>query len=301
MEPLQDAVRNWAPDPVVRTACIDTEPLGAFAALLDQPAPATGDGDPVPLGWHWFSFLDRPTTAELGPDGHPRDGHFLPPLPSRRRMFAGGRLTSTAPLRVGAEISRTTTLVRTEAKQARSGALLFVTVRSDFREAGELLLTEEQDLVYRSEPPAAAGPAAPAPATPAPATELPAPGGESTVDLLPEPALLFRFSALTYNAHRIHYDLPYATGVEGHPGLVVHGPLLALLLLEVPRRHLPGRSVRELSYRLTRPAHAGTPVRATGRATGRPGDDRLELSAAAAGAAPSITGTAVLGEERTPW
>jgi 3-methylfumaryl-CoA hydratase len=291
MADLAAAVAGWSPDPVTATARVGDEPARAFAALLDQPAPATGPGDPLPLGWHWFLFLDRPATADLGPDGHPLAGHFLPPVPDRRRMFAGGRLRATAPLRVGDRITRTTAVASMEPKRGRSGEMLFVTVRSEFRREEELLLVEEQDVVYRSEPAADRPRPAPAPAPPSPAAPLPPPAAdEPAVDLLPDPPMLFRFSALTYNAHRIHYDFPYATGVEGYPGLVVHGPLLALLLLEVPRRHLPGRRVAAFDYRLTRPAFAGLPV----RATGRPDGDEVQLSAASGTAAPSITGTAVL-------
>ncbi|SDD41323.1 3-methylfumaryl-CoA hydratase [Geodermatophilus telluris] len=283
MTPLASAVEGWSPGPVTTTARIGAGPAAAFAALLDQPAPPLADGDPLPPGWHGFSFLDHPATADLGEDGHPRAGHFLPPLPHRRRMIAGGRLEVTAPLRVGAVVERTSSLARCEVKAGRSGEMLLVTVRSEHREEGRLLVTEEQDVVYRSQ----AGGSSPAPAgpgTPAPADDGPG------VELRPDEALLFRFSALTYNAHRIHYDRPYATGVEGHPGLVVHGPLLALLLLEVPRRHVPDRAVVSFTHRLTRPAFAGTPVRAGGRADG----DRLELSAAAVGQPSSITGTALL-------
>ncbi len=286
---LLSTVEGWAPGPVTDSARIEPGPAAAFAAVLDQPPPVRDDGDPLPPGWHGFTFLDRPATADLGEDGHPRDGHFLPPIPHRRRMIAGGRMEVTAPLRVGATVVRTSSLVRREVKEGRSGPMLLVTARSEYREAGRLLLTEEQDVVYRSQQagssPAPAGAGSPVPEDDA----LP------TVELVPDEPLLFRFSALTYNAHRIHYDRPYATGVEGHPGLVVHGPLLALLLLEVPRRHAPDRVVTSFAHRLTRPAYAGTPVRATGRSDG----DRLELTAGARGAAASITGTAHLSGRST--
>jgi 3-methylfumaryl-CoA hydratase len=283
---LTDVVAEWSPGPVTDAATVLPGPAAAFAALLDQPALPLADGDPLPTGWHVFTFLEHPATADLGEDGHPRDGHFLPPVPSRRRMIAGGRLEVAAPLRVGAVVERTSSLARCEVKTGRSGGMLLVTVRSEYREDGALLATEEQDVVYRSQ---AAG------SSPAPAgAGSPEVGGGHAVEVLPDPALLFRFSALTYNAHRIHYDQPYVTEVEGHPGLVVHGPLLALLLLEVPRRHAADRSVTSFAHRLTRPAYAGTAVRATGRFDG----DRWELTAAAMGQAASLTGTAVLGAAR---
>jgi 3-methylfumaryl-CoA hydratase len=285
---LSAAVEGWSPGPVTDAATVLPGPAAAFAALLDQPAPPLADGDPLPPGWHVFTFLDSPATADLGEDGHPRDGHFLPPLRHRRRMIAGGRLEVTAPLRVGSLVERTSSLARCEPRAGRGGEMLLLTVRSEYRADGALLVTEEQDVVYRSQEagssPAPAGAGSPAAS----------PDGGPAVEVHPDPALLFRFSALTYNAHRIHYDQPYATGVEGHPGLVVHGPLLALLLLEVARRYAPDRSVTSSAHRLTRPAHAGTPVRATGRFDG----DRVDLTAAAAGQPASVTGTAVLGAAR---
>ncbi|SHH11633.1 hypothetical protein [Geodermatophilus nigrescens] len=288
MSPLAAAVEGWSPGPITDTAVVAPGPAAAFAALLDRPADAPAEGDPLPLGWHWFTFVERPATADLGEDGHPREGHFLPPLPHRRRMIAGGRFEAVAPLVVGSTVERTSSLARCEVKAGRSGEMLLVTVRSEFRSAGRLLLTEEQDVVYRSQP----GGSSPAPA----GAGVPGVDGGASVDLVPDEALLFRFSALTYNAHRIHYDAPYATGVEGHPGLVVHGPLLALLLLEVPRRAMsegsaPDRSVTSSTHRLIRPVYAGTPVRATGRADG----ERWSLSAGAVGGPASITGTATLG------
>ncbi len=283
MTPLASAVEGWAPGPRTDAAVVAPGPAAAFAALLDQPTPPLADGDPLPAGWHLFTFLDRPATADLGEDGHPRAGHFLPPVPHRRRMIAGGRLTVAAPMRVGSEVTRTSSLARCAVRSGRSGEMLFVTVRSEYRQGGRLLATEEQDVVYRSQE-AGASPA------PAGAGSPPLPAGPA-VEVLPDPALLFRFSALTYNAHRIHYDERYATLVEGHPGLVVHGPLLALLLLEVVRRHAPDRSVTSFAHRLVRPAYAGTAV----RAAGRPDGDGFALSAGAVDGPASVTGTVSLG------
>jgi 3-methylfumaryl-CoA hydratase len=240
---------------------IDPWPVAAFSALLDLPGPAAGEGDPLPPLWHWFSFLDHPRRSELGADGHPATGPFLPVLPHRRRMIAGGRLALHAPLRVGDVLERRSEVVAAVPKEGRSGAMLFVTVRHALRRDGALLAVEEQDVVYRSQRPGAARALAAGDPAPVPAGGLALPT---------DAALLFRFSALTHNAHRIHYDLPYATGVEGYPGLVVHGPLLALLALEVPRR--AGRALAEVSYRLARPVTAGATAVA-----GRAGDGLVVL------------------------
>ncbi|MGI5130893.1 FAS1-like dehydratase domain-containing protein [Pseudonocardia sp. CA-107938] len=272
-----DPLAGWSPAPVETTARIDAWASTAFAALLDQPSPVRGPGDPLPPLWHAFHLLDVHRQADLGADGHPVGAAFQPPMEHRRRMFAGGRLTVTAPLRVGDVVTRRSRLLSATAKQGRSGASVFVTVRSEFVVDGVVAQVEEQDFAYRSQPPGTArGLAAPAEAPPI----------EPLVRVAADPPLLFRFSALTFNSHRIHYDHPYVTEVEGYPGLVVHGPLLALLALEVPRRRAPERCVTAFAYRLTRPAFAGEVV-----AGGDPGGT---VVAGAAGAAPSLAGTVTL-------
>ena len=269
-------IRGWAPVPVETEGLIDAWPSCAFAGLLDQPSPVAGPGDPLPPMWHGFHLLAHPAQAELGEDGHPAHGTFLPPLADRRRTFAGGRLEVTEPLRVGDAVTRRSSLVSATPKAGRSGAMVLVTERHEYRRGGVLALVEEQDYAYRSQPAGTVRTlAAPAAA--------PTPEGEWRLRLVPDAALLFRVSALTYNTHRIHYDHPYVTGVEGYPGLVVHGPLLALLLLELPRRFAPDRRVATFAYRLRTPAFAGTPIEAVGSGDGA-------LSAGVPGAAPSITG-----------
>lgn len=281
-EDLASHLRGWDPQPVDTTGTVEPWPAEAFAGLLDQPSPVKGTGDPLPPMWHWFHLLAHPGQSALGDDGHPARGAFLPPLPDRRRMFAGGRLQVREPLRVGDEVARRSSLVTATPKTGRSGSMVFVTERHEYRRAGMLALVEEQDYAYRSQP---AGEARGL------ATELPtaAEPGPVAPDawrarLDPDSRMLFRFSALTYNTHRIHYDHPYVTGVEGYPGLVVHGPLLALLLLELPRRFAPGRQVAGFSYRLRSPAFAGVPIVADG-------DARGELTAGVPGQPPSVTGT----------
>lgn len=258
MTGMSGMIAGWAPGPTEATETITAGPAVALAGLLDSEPAVTGPGDPIPPLWHWLHFLDHPATRELGPDGHPAAGHFMPPIPQRRRMYAGGRASYTGAIRCGDEITRRSELADATIKQGRTGELLFVTVRSVFTRAGVAIATEEQDLVYRSGPPAAGGVGGPR------RPDQGADPGPWRSQIVPGPVLLFRFSALTYNAHRIHYDADYATAVEGHPGLVVHGPLLALLCFELPRRHLPRQQVTQLSFRARSPVYAGQRCTVTG-------------------------------------
>lgn len=264
-------VDSWTPAPVTDEDSLPVGPVAALSALLDLPDPAARAGDPLPPLWHWLYFLNWPPQKDLGTDGHPRDGHFLPPVPHRRRMFAGGRCEITEPLRLDEPAERVSSLGAVTAKHGSTGELLFVTERREFRQYGRTCLVEEQDIVYRSER-RSAGP------SPVVLDESAVPEAEDAwqVPLRPGPALLFRFSALTANAHRIHYDAPYARNEEGYPGLVVHGPLLAVLMLELARRNAPGQQVRSLSYRLRRPVFAGEHV----LACGTPAAGRAELRVA---------------------
>jgi 3-methylfumaryl-CoA hydratase len=295
---LAAATAHWSPAPESTTGGTTAWAVAAFSGLLDLP-PVAAEGEELPPFWHWFGFLDHPRQDELGDDGHPAAGTFLPPVPHRRRMIAGGRLEVRAPMRVGETLRRTTTLVGRDVKHGRSGAMLLVTLRHEFARGsgtdGEVLVVEEQDIVYRSQPPGIArgigAPEAPG--------EAPAPSPEA-VELATSETLLFRFSALTHNPHRIHYDAPYATGVEGYPGLVVHGPLLALMLAEIPRRHRAGRGLARCDYRLARPVFVGARVRADHLADPAPSDATDDAAAAlrvacgVPGAPPSITATITL-------
>ena len=289
---LAQALDGWAPGAVQHSRRVDPWPAAAFAALLDTAPPALGPGDPLPPLWHWFTLLEHPAQAELGADGHPAEGHFLPPIPHRRRMFAGGRYRQDRPIPIGAELACRSSLAEVAVKRGRSGELAFVTVRHELSVTGRPVGVEEQDIVYRSQPDGAprtqtgAAPPTAAPTSPHWRLTLPA-----------DPVRLFRFSALTFNGHRIHYDHPYATAVEGYPGLVVHGPLLALLALELPRRHAPTETVTEFAYRLVRPAFAGVVIEATAHRTGA----GLDLAVGAEQAGPSLVATAALGpaSERT--
>jgi 3-methylfumaryl-CoA hydratase len=277
---LADALEGWRPGPVAMTRRVDPWFAEAFADLLDAPRPAQ-----LPPLWHWFVLLDHPAGSNTGADGHPADAPFLPPIPGRRRMFAGGRLRQDAPIPLGAELSGRSCVSNVQVKTGRTGEMAFVTVRTELSVDGAPVGVEEQHIVYRSEPPGT-----PPRTLPPPETGSSDPEGEWRVELATDPVLLFRFSALTYNGHRIHYDHPYATEVEGYPGLVVHGPLLALLALELPRRHAPNRPVRSLEYRLVRPAFVPSRIVSAGRARG----SDVDVVVAAQGAGPSLTAKVAL-------
>jgi 3-methylfumaryl-CoA hydratase len=226
--------------------------LGArLAALFDEPAAGT-DAPLFPLA-HWCLFQDWVRHSELGRDGHPARGGFLPPVHDLpRRMWAGGRLTFHAPLRPGLSLTRTSTIRDIVEKQGGSGRLVFVTLAHRITAGETLLIEEEQDVVYRGLDAPAVKPAAPAPPPPASAFQR---------RLVPDPVLLFRYSALTGNGHRIHYDLDYVREVEGYPGLIVHGPLQASLLAKLLFDHLGRVPVRlSFSFRGQRPAFHARPL-----------------------------------------
>jgi 3-methylfumaryl-CoA hydratase len=248
------------------TELITPGPAEALAGLLGVPGP---DRD-LPLFWHWVYLLDRPPQANLGPDGHAaRDAIPTPPGPGLRRMFAGGRVSQHGPLRTGTAATRRTWQASSVRKQGRSGPLHFVTVRTEISQAGQVVITEEQDLVYREPAPAAPALADGAPAPAAEPKPQPPPAGPRDWPVEVNPVLLFRFSALIYNAHRIHYDRDYARA-EGYPGLLVHGPLQALLMAELARREMTQPTLCDYAYRLVAPLFDGAPTTATGVLSARP-------------------------------
>jgi 3-methylfumaryl-CoA hydratase len=205
-------------------------PAQALGALLDVPVPNVADGAGLPLLWHWVYLLDRPAQADLGLDGHPVRGTVpAPPGPGLRRMWAGGRVRVSGTLRCGEPATRRSRVRSAQDKQGRSGPLTFVTVHHQVWQRGDVIVDEQQDLVYRT----AAGSTGQRAAAATDDPVVPPGDGERSIDV--SPTLLFRFSALTYNAHRIHYDRGYARDVEGYPGLLVHGPLQALAMAETAR------------------------------------------------------------------
>jgi 3-methylfumaryl-CoA hydratase len=253
----------------------------AAHATFDEPGPLIAVGDPLPLPWHWFHFLPRAPQSALDVDGHPQRGGFLPPIPYPRRMFAGARITVHRPLVVGQPALRESTIRDVTLKSGKSGSLAFVTVGQRFSQGGVLCLEEEQDIVYR-EP----GGRVPAPVA---AEQPPPPEGSWSRTLQPDTRLLFRFSALTFNAHRIHYDRGYASEVEGYPGLVVHGPLTAALLLQLVRQST-ARPVRAFSFRGVAPLFDLGPVRLVGTLQG----DTVALEAQGPSGAVALAASATL-------
>jgi itaconyl-CoA hydratase/mesaconyl-C4 CoA hydratase len=222
-----------------------------IAATLGEAAPQPGETLP-PL-WHWAFFQEPVAEDGLGQDGHPARGGFLPPADNRNRMWAGSRLTFNRPLRVEAQVDRLSTILKVEEKHGRTGSLLFVTVRHEFFQEGECALVDEQDIVYREPTPPKLGDTEPLAA------------GQWREPVVPSATLLFRYSAVTFNGHRIHYDWPYVTETEGYPGLVVHGPLIATLNLRAFLRAHPGVTLKRFSFRGVRPLISPQPFEVRGR------------------------------------
>ncbi|AMO25646.1 acyl-CoA dehydrogenase [Ramlibacter tataouinensis] len=241
MEVDAEHLRTWVGRSETTRDVVTAGPVRMLAATLDLP-PGDLPAELPPL-WHWLYFLPAARQSELGPDGHPRRGGFLPPVPLPRRMWAGGRLEFMAPLRIGEEIQRSSFIEDVEVKSGRTGPLCFVRVRHELTGRQGLLLREFHDIVYRGD--TVAGSAAP--------QYEPAPAAGARQRVVPDDVLLFRYSALTFNGHRIHYDRRYVTQVEGYPGLVVHGPLMATLLAQLAVRELPGRRPASFSFRALKP------------------------------------------------
>lgn len=243
--PLAQYVKDWDPQPMTVTDPLDPVQAIKLADALDI-AERFSVGDELPIPWHWAYFSDWQSTRDLGADGHPEFGQFLPPIPDRRRMFAGASITSHASVRLGLETERRTSVDTTALKRGRTGDMLFVKVRSEYRQLGRLAVTEEQNLVYRS---AATTESRFAAAK----SGLGEPAGRYHLEPRPNPIHLFRYSCLTSNAHRIHYDRHYATEVEGYPDLVVHGPLLAHYMADLARSHHTGIRLSAFEFRLKHP------------------------------------------------
>lgn len=267
----------WVGGREVTSDTADRASETALSALLDYPSGQVTDRL-SPLG-HWLHFTPTERQSGLGEDGHPARGGFLPPVPLPRRMWAGSRIEYRSAIRFGESLRRESTIDSITFKQGSSGRLCFVVLRHDVHADERLALTEHQSLVYRE-----AARVSPSAAPGAPAPEA----WEWTRPCLPTEVMLFRYSALTFNAHRIHYDLPYATGVEGYPALVVHGPLMATLLLDAFARHDPGREPTRFEFAAKRPLYVNRAVELCGRRA-EPG--RAELAAVDSDGVVAVTAT----------
>jgi 3-methylfumaryl-CoA hydratase len=235
---------------------ITLTPMAALGAMLDREDPPSATGNDLPPLWHWLYFLPVHRQSLVGPDGHPKRGGFLPPVELPRRMWAGSQLEFLRPLKAGTAITRLSSIESVAHKQGRTGDLVFVKVKHEVSDASGVATIERQDIVYRDHPAAGEKPPS-AQASPA--------GAEWAREIMPDPVLLFRYSALTLNGHRIHYDRPYATGEEGYDGLVVHGPLLATLLMDSLRSELPGARVGAFSFRAIKPVVDTSPFYVCGK------------------------------------
>lgn len=229
---------------------LDPNHAACIAVTLGEPVPALGDV--IPPLWHWAYFLETVPISMTGTDGHPARGSFLPPADNRNRMWAGGRVMFDGALKVGVQAEKTSTVTAIQEKKGRTGSLLFVTVKHDIVQNGKLVVSEEQDIVYRE------------PSPPKLVGSEPAPAAQWTEQINPTAVLLFRYSAVTFNSHRIHYDYPYVTATEGYPGLVVHGPMIATLMCQAFRHANPGARLKQLTYRGLRPLIAPTPFTVAG-------------------------------------
>ena len=239
-----DFLKTWIGKERVRQDDLSPFKAQALAAALDRQSSLQA-GDVLPPAWQWLYFVDTPLASETGVDGHPKTGGFLPPAPLPRRMWAAGKFEVSRPLIIGKSAEQTSTIKSVDLKSGKSGKLLFVTVEHNTRQDGELCLSEQQNIVYRDMPTGFA---------PLPAGE-PAPmDADWQKEITPDPVLLFRYSALTYNGHRIHYDRDYAVNTEFYPALVVHGPLLATLLAELVAQNIPQAQMETFQFRAQRPS-----------------------------------------------
>ncbi|WP_293962389.1 MaoC family dehydratase N-terminal domain-containing protein [Sneathiella sp.] len=250
MKNLQD----WVGKQISGKETIHQQSLNGFAALMDEPDPAS---DIVPPGGHWMYFLPTDRQSRIDDDGHGIKGDFLPPVTLPRRMWAGGRLAFHAPLHAGDLAEKTSTIKNVTSKKGRTGELIFVTVGHQIRNEAGPCLTEEHDIVYREAASASSSFKKEPQAAPK--------DGDWEVSITPDPVLLFRYSALTFNGHRIHYDRDYCLNEEGYPGLVVHGPLLGTFLMRLAVEKMGGRDLKKFSFRNFNPIFDTAPFTLSGK------------------------------------
>jgi 3-methylfumaryl-CoA hydratase len=251
-----EQLRQWIGRTERVNDLITAVPVQALAATLDLDNGPSLLDQPLRPCWHWLYFLPLHRQSLIGADGHPTRGGFLPPVPLPRRMWAGSQLTFEAPLRVGQAVSRTSRIGDVRLKEGRTGPLVFVQVHHEISASEQVCIRETQDIVYRDTP---------APGEVPPAGKAASTDAHWSRDIAPDDVLLFRYSALTFNGHRIHYDRRYVTGVEGYPGLVVHGPLIATLLLDLLAREMPAAQVKGFAFKAMKPIFDTAPFQVRGR------------------------------------
>ena len=253
-----DELKAWVGRSETVRDQLGATPVKALNATLDHPATPVETGTLLPPLWHWLYFLPLHQQSEIGPDGHARRGGFLPPVPLPRRMWAGSQFEFRSPLRVGDAVERTSTIADVTVKEGRTGKLVFVKVRHELRSNGatEPAVLEFHDIVYRDAK-------RPDDVEPPPQRADTAAAWQRVI--VPDDVLLFRYSALTFNGHRIHYDRKYVTEVEGYPGLIVHGPLIATLLMDLVRRNAPDADVATFRFKAVRPTFDLNPFRVNGQ------------------------------------
>jgi len=240
----QQQFSEWIGKAQSASSILTIAPMEGLAAILDRDSTAFSIGDALPPLWHWLYFLETSKQSELAEDGHPHRGDFLPPIDLPRRMWAGSRLNFIRPLLAGETIKRSSTIQSIKLKQGRSGSLGFVCVAHELSDSSGALLIEEHDIVYRDMPTGIVSAPSPLKADD---------NHDFARTVTPDPVLLFRYSALTFNGHRIHYDRAYAKDVESYPGLVVHGPLLATFLLELFADNHPDATLSGFSFKAIKP------------------------------------------------
>jgi len=253
-----DNLTAWIGRSETRSDLIGATPALALNATLDHPETGFVSGTPLLPLWHWLYFLPLHRQSEIGADGHAKRGGFLPPVPLPRRMWAGSQFDFRAPVRVGDAVERTSTIADVSSKEGRTGKLVFVKVRHEVRcnGAADPAIVEFHDIVYRE---------ARKPDDVEPPPQRAATGAAWQREIVPDDVLLFRYSALTFNGHRIHYDRKYVTEVEGYPGLIVHGPLIATLLMDLVRRNAPQAEIASFRFKAVRPTFDLNPFRVNGQ------------------------------------
>lgn len=256
-------LQTWVGSQETKVDDITLFPARALDAALDNTS-ILNKGDALPGFWEWMYFLATPKRVATGIDGHPNRGGFFPPVPLPRRMWAAGKQERFKDLIIGQEAKRISTIKSVDLKEGSTGNLVFVGVNHTFHQNNELCISQDQNIVYREDP---------APDAPLPPIKQPPADPTWSVNKLADSVLLFRYSALTYNSHRIHYDKPYATTQEHYPGLVVHGPLLVTLLLNQARKELPETIIKQFKFRAVRPTFENKDFKVQGKLDG----DQLSL------------------------